>query len=57
VKTVLELYKALTIEQDAQGAIEALSSTAMNGLAQIDGKENIKQELEALVQYLMGRTK
>jgi len=57
VKTVLELYKALNIEQDAHIAIEALSSTAMNGLAQIDGKENIKQELKALVQYLMGRTK
>jgi geranylgeranyl diphosphate synthase, type II len=57
VKTVLELYKALNIEQDAQVAIEALSSTAMNGLAQIDGKENIKQELKALVLYLMGRTK
>ncbi|MDP4663063.1 MAG: polyprenyl synthetase family protein [Salibacteraceae bacterium] len=57
VKTVLELYKALNVEQDAQVAIEALSSTAMNGLEQVDGNESVKGELETLVHYLMGRTK
>jgi geranylgeranyl diphosphate synthase type II len=56
ITAVLKVYEDLGVSVDAEAEIEKYSNAAMLSLSEVQGDASIKNELEQLVAYLMGRT-